>query len=282
MLYCFCGSSRRNLRVTLRLLDATKYGLLGLALASLLALVGEAYLVCRDDEDDDWYDDDDVDTAFPGGRRPREYPGMRLCDEPGARSHCASSSSTARGYSARDAAWQARDEQADAAWKEARAKEAEWAAGVAREHIREGGGGGGGGKRKTVPKEPSFEERRALEMEREAFETRMAEERARRDAENAARLAAYQAEKLAEERAAKHARKVKTRALKMVGIKTKPKGPKKPKVESWIDPRTGEYIEGKKPGKAKRVLNKIRRKGKKRRTEPTQLDEESYDIEFGV
>ena len=55
MLYCFCGSSRRNLRVTLRLLDATKYGLLGLALASLLALVGNddaaqrAQLVTRPD-----------------------------------------------------------------------------------------------------------------------------------------------------------------------------------------------------------------------------------------
>ena len=61
----------------------------------------------------------------------------------------------------------------------------------------------------------------------------MAEERARREAENAARLAAFQAETRAAERAARHAKRKSTRVLKMMGIKTAPRGaPKQPKLQS--------------------------------------------------
>ena len=41
MLYCFCGSSSRNLESTVLLLDYMKWGLLGFALAALLTLVCE-------------------------------------------------------------------------------------------------------------------------------------------------------------------------------------------------------------------------------------------------
>ena len=263
MLYCFCGSSSRNLESTVGILEHMKWGLLGFTLAALLALVCEVSLVCCEDDDDDDYSDDDVDSGVTRGRRPREFKGPQLLDEITISSTSATSrsttpyntSSTSRGMSSAEL------EAAEAAAKYSRSSSA--AADEKKAGKREGkrrviGGGG-----------PTFEERQALERERaregarmaeerEGFERRMAEERVQRDAENAARLAAFQAERRTAERAAKHAKKKTTRALRMVGIKTAPRGaPKPPKVQSRIDERTGAYIEGPKPGKAKRVLHKL-------------------------
>ena len=141
------------------------------ALAALLALVCEASLVCRAEEEDG-YSDDDVDSVMTRGRRPREYRGPQLLDEitiASATSSTSTSTSTSRAKAAPYGASSstrhlsaAELEAAEAAARYSRSSRAaaeERKAGARREGKREGkrwliGGGG-----------PSVEERQALERE---------------------------------------------------------------------------------------------------------------------
>ena len=137
------------------------------ALAALLALVCEASLVCRAEEEDG-YSDDDVDSRVARGRRPREYKGPQLLDEitiASATSTSATSRAKAAPYGASSSTRHlsaAELEAAEAAARYSRSSRAaaeERKAGARREGKREGkrwliGGGG-----------PSVEERQALERE---------------------------------------------------------------------------------------------------------------------
>ena len=140
------------------------------ALAALLALVCEASLVCRAEEEDG-YSDDDVDSRVARGRRPREYKGPQLLDEITIASATSSTSTSATSrakatpYSASSSTRHlsaAELEAAEAAARYSRSSRAaaeERKAGARRESKREGkrwliGGGG-----------PSVEERQALERE---------------------------------------------------------------------------------------------------------------------
>ena len=132
------------------------------ALAALLALVCEASLVCRAEEEDG-YSDDDVDSRVARGRRPREYKGPQLLDEITIASATSRAKAAPYGASSSTRHLSAAElEAAEAAARYSRSSRAaaeERKAGARREGKREGkrwliGGGG-----------PSVEERQALERE---------------------------------------------------------------------------------------------------------------------